>query len=108
MGFHEISTFTNPAELIREYYFGDPISDDVMFELDHVNDFESFWFLVINGETVVTYDVLNGYVYDTSSIEDYIRQLIEYATQEFAAFQADVETAFENAVIAEMEARNEF
>lgn len=101
-----VFTFTNPADLVREYHDG-PLSDDIMFELDHVNDFESFGFLVIDNKTVITYDVLNGDVYSQTTVEEYVRQSIEYAEESYAAFQAAAETAFENEVIAEMEARHE-
>ncbi len=81
MEFKTINIYRSPADLIRDYG-SETFSDEIMDYLDHVNDFEPLYFLVINGSDVVTVDEIGGDVISTDPLQDFIRQSVEYAKEE--------------------------
>lgn len=82
MNFKTVETYTNTADIIREYFPGD-VSDEIIDYMEHVNDFETFGFLVINGETVVMFYTLSGYVYYTAPLDEFMQEAIEEAKEDF-------------------------
>lgn len=81
MNFKTVETYANTADIIREYFPGD-VSEEIIDYMEHINDFETFGFLVINGETVVMFDALNGYVYHTQPLDEFMREAIEEAKED--------------------------
>ena len=83
MEFKTIETYDNAADLIREH-FQEDVSDEILFHLDHVNDFDAVNFLVINGSDVVIVDTINGCVYGHQPLDEFIQMAIEEAMEEIS------------------------
>lgn len=69
-----IQTFNNPYDLLFEHDF--TMSDLFSDYLKSVNDYESLVFTVINFDTVITSDEINGNVYSIESIESFYKESI--------------------------------
>lgn len=81
MEFKTIETFDNAADLLREHYTG-AVSEDVLFYLEHVDEYETLAFLVVNSETVVIFDTLSGYAYHQQPIAEFMQDAIEEAKED--------------------------
>ena len=80
-----ITYYHNDVEnLVRDYAPDkyDKLDDDTKHSLSYQCDFEDFVFYVIDDETVVSTDGLNGDVIATEALEEFIEQAIKYAKEE--------------------------
>ena len=79
-----ISTYDDILKLIEyerpEYLNGE--DPEVIDFLRHIDDFEPVSFLVINDDSVVSYDRISGDVISQTEINEFIEQLIDYAREE--------------------------
>ena len=79
-----ISTYDNILKLIeyeRPEYLNSEDPEVIDF-LRHINDFEPVSFLVINDDSIVSYDRISGDVISQTEINEFIEQLIDYAKEE--------------------------
>ena len=79
-----ISTYDDILKLIeyeRPEYLNDEDPEVIDF-LRHINDFEPVSFLVINDDSIVSYDRISGDVISQTEINEFIEQLIDYAKEE--------------------------
>lgn len=83
MNFKTVETFGTAADILREYYTGD-VSDEILNYLDHINDFDSFGFLVINSEIVIAFDTLSGDVYGRMTLDEFMQLSITEALEEIS------------------------
>ena len=82
-----ITYYHNDVEnLVRDYAPDeyDKLDDDTKHSLSCQCDFEDFVFYVIDDETVVSTDGLNGDVIATDTLEEFIEQAIKYAKEEMS------------------------
>lgn len=82
MKYRTIETYTDSADLVLEYA-ADQLSDEELDVLHGECDYQDFLFTVINGETVISSN--GGIVFAENSLEDFIRDAIEYAREEALA-----------------------
>ena len=57
------------------------IDPEIMFYLHHINDFEPLSFMVVNNDTVITFDNISGDAFEQIPITDFINESIEYAAE---------------------------
>ena len=80
-----IKSYTTVYSLIRENDESDSLaglSEDAIDILKHGTDYEAIVFFLINEDTVVTADSINGETYDTTTLENFIRDAIAEAVEE--------------------------
>ena len=58
------------------------IPEDVREALQHVDDFEPFAYILVNGDTVYTVDSFNGDVLQVETLEEFMQRTIEYITED--------------------------
>ena len=84
MNFKMIATYDDIGDLIEsecpEYV--NNVEPDVMDYLHHINDFEPLSFMVLNGDLVLVYDNISGYVVGQQDIAEFIDQSVDYAREE--------------------------
>ena len=66
-----VRMFSDPAELLEE--FGYEMTEDQKKTFSGWVDFEPVGFVVLDGETVVTYDTINGDVLSEMEIGEFYR-----------------------------------
>ena len=80
-----IQTFSSAFELISELQ-ADAISgldDDLVFNLQHIDDYNGIVYGVINGDTVFALDDIFGTVYgEGESLDEFVKHTIEYARED--------------------------
>lgn len=81
MDFKTIETYSDAADIIREYYTGD-VSDEILDYLEHVNDFDAIGLLVVNGSDVIMFDTINGHVYGRMTLDEFMQLSIDTAKEE--------------------------
>ena len=76
--------FEELTDIIEEYQpeLVDTLDTQVWETLYHMNDFESLEFIVIDDSTVLTIDSVNGDVYGSDPLNEFIQQAIEAANEE--------------------------
>lgn len=57
------------------------MTEDEKLFLDHIDDFEGVDYAVLNYERVVIFDCLNGDIYAVDSIDEFIKQTVEYIAE---------------------------
>lgn len=80
-----ITYYHNDVENLVSDYAPDEygkLDDETKNNLSHQCDFEDFVFYVIDNDTVVSTDGLNGDVIATDALEEFIEQAIKYAKEE--------------------------
>lgn len=79
-----IMKFDSANEVIQEYRpeLVDTLDSEIFQILEHVNDFESLVFVVVDGAEVLTVDSISGDVYSTEPIDKFIQESIDYANEE--------------------------
>ena len=80
MNFKRIENYSNIAKLVEEQTDKN-ISPEIMYCLQHMNDFEPFNYMVVNNSFVVIYDILSGDVIEKENLDNYINQVLEYAAE---------------------------
>ena len=76
MKFFSISHHGDVAEMFAEYDM--EMTEDQSDFFSHVNDWETFVFYVINGETVVTVDGVDNCVMQVESLGEFYASSIEH------------------------------
>ena len=86
MNFKMIAIYDDIGELV-ESECPDYVSNtepEVMDYLHHINDFEPLSFMVLNGDLVLVYDNISGYVVGQQDIAEFIDQSVDYAREELS------------------------
>ena len=86
MDFKTIAIYNDIGDLV-EQECPDYVSNtepDVMHFLHCMNDFEPLSFMVLNGDLVLVYDNISGYVVGQQDIAEFINQSVDYAREELS------------------------
>ena len=75
-----VCIYDNPGDIVRDYS-DEKFSDEIMDYLDHINDFEPIRFLVLNNNTVISFDHLCNCTIGQDSMENFILECIENAKE---------------------------
>jgi len=76
---------SDTLKLFKEYYPNfDSLTDEQKDDINHITDFETIVYSVLDGEKIVLHDSLNGYIYSIDSLEKFFNETIEYINKELA------------------------
>lgn len=69
----------NTLEIFRDYYPDfDSLTEEQKDYINHITDFETIAYSVIDGKKIVLHDSLNGDVYVISSLKTFFSETIKY------------------------------
>lgn len=70
---------SDTLKLFKEYYPGfDGLTDTEKDCINHITDFETIIYSIIDGKKIVLHDSLNGDVYSIDSLETFFSETIKY------------------------------
>lgn len=78
-----IMHYDNEMEIFENYADEklESMTEDEKEFLDHIDDFESFDYVVINDEIVVVFDVICGDVISAEYIDEFVKITMEYIAE---------------------------
>ena len=79
-----ISAFSSAWEVLEDYVSDRRLSDltaDEREALQHVDDFESYSYYVLNGHTVIVCDSITGDVIDSATINNFFVSTLRYVIE---------------------------